>query len=465
MLSITRSVARSVRAIFKKAVDGETRIKPTTLVIRADSTGMRIQTRAGRVAIEHVIDGSFPATTFCLPITALADFEGSMATPVNLTAEPNGGVRAEWIDADVPQRRTYSSKPPEEAWLETPARMVSTSGQVLAGINEAMSAAAESSVKFVLNHIMLRGSKGEAVGSDGRQLLIVRGLSLPWKEDVLVCRTKLLECKTFAETEAIELARTDEQVVVRAGSWTVWLTINANGRFPKFESIIPRDHGDGTHMILSDEDAAFLATSLPRLPGKDDHEAPVTVHLNGAVVVRAKEDAGPLTELVLRSSKVAGKEVKIRTDRKYLRQAVQFGMRDLRYVNDHTPIVGETESRRYVWMPLPAQNALGPSTDCVRIESPGTRATPPVSNPQPSIRNEPSMSDKIHTPIPADDHEVETTDEVACDPLQEADAIRTHLRDVLGRVNRLVHALKRQRKQAQLVRSTLAYLKQLQGVA
>ena len=72
------------------------------------------------------------------------------------------------------------------------------------------------------------------------------------------------------------------------------------------------------------------------------------------------------------------------------------------------------------------------------------------------------MSEKTNT---HDDTDIETNDEVVLDPLQEADALRTQLRDTLSRVSRLVHALKRQRKQAQLVRSTLASLKQLQEVA
>ena len=64
-----------------------------------------------------------------------------------------------------------------------------------------------------------------------------------------------------------------------------------------------------------------------------------------------------------------------------------------------------------------------------------------------------------------EDHENETIDDAVNSPIQEADAIRVQLRDVLGRVNRLVVAIMRQRKQSQLVRATLASLKQLQEVA
>ncbi|MEI7687832.1 MAG: hypothetical protein WCL32_22735, partial [Planctomycetota bacterium] len=132
----------------------------------------------------------------------------------------------------------------------------------------------------------------------------------------------------------------------------------------------------------------------------------------------------------------------------------QLGIRNLRYVNDATPIVGETSERLYVWVPLPAKGALGPANDSIRIESPcSSNEHTPIPQPQP--RTNIAMSEKTNSP---DDTDIETTDDAVLDPLQEADALRTQLRETLGRFSRLVHALKRQRKQAQLVRSTLASL-------
>ena len=57
------------------------------------------------------------------------------------------------------------------------------------------------------------------------------------------------------------------------------------------------------------------------------------------------------------------------------------------------------------------------------------------------------------------------TDEVDPDPLQEAEAIKTQLRELLGRVGDLVAAIRRQRRQAHLVRTAPASLKRLHVVA
>ena len=110
MLSITRAVARVLRATLRKAGDVQSRAKPTVLSFRADDHGLRIQSRAGSVGVEYRMEGTFPAESFRLPFAALADFEGTAATFVTFAAEPNGSVRVEWTDSGVPQRRLYAAQ-------------------------------------------------------------------------------------------------------------------------------------------------------------------------------------------------------------------------------------------------------------------------------------------------------------------------------------------------------------------
>lgn len=49
--------------------------------------------------------------------------------------------------------------------------------------------------------------------------------------------------------------------------------------------------------------------------------------------------------------------------------------------------------------------------------------------------------------------------------IEQALALRSTLRDTLGKVNNLVRAIKHQKKQERLLRSTLSSLRQLQSVA
>jgi hypothetical protein len=396
MISISRVLVRTLRATFRKASDARGRSQ-SSVTFRADEAGLRIQSRAGSVGVEYRMDGFFPSESLALPLAALADFEGSKSTPVQFAGEPTGGVRVEWVDAGVPQRRVYVCHGAEP--LVVPPRSLRPvgDGTVLVALNEAMSAAATSQVRYALTHVQLRGRKGEAVGTDGKQLLIVRGLGFPWTDDVLIPRTKLFEGKAFVEAASVEMARTEDDVVVRAGPWTAWLASDKTGRFPNVDSVIPREMGKATRIVLSDDDVEFLARTLPRLPCDDSSQSPVTVHANGQVVVRSRSESGPVTELVLNRSVTVGDEVRIVTDRTFLRRAAQLGIRNLRFVNDRTPVVGESDRHTYVWQPLDGKLALASSDDALRIESAAT--SPPQPDPQPTPRRVPAMSEKSNGPV------------------------------------------------------------------
>jgi len=51
------------------------------------------------------------------------------------------------------------------------------------------------------------------------------------------------------------------------------------------------------------------------------------------------------------------------------------------------------------------------------------------------------------------------------DPIQQAEALRHSLREALAKSSELIRALKRHRKRSRLVETTLASLRELQGVA
>ena len=468
MIEITRSLARTLRATFRKAGDVRSRAKPAFVCFRADDSGLRIQAQAGAIGVEHRIVGSYAPESFVLPFAALADFEGAANKPVSFTVEANG-VRAEWSDGSIPQRRVYALVRSSALWFDPPALMQDVGdGSVLADINEAMEVCASDQVRFALSCVQLRGSKGQAVGSDGRQLLVVRGLSLPWPDDVLVPATRLFAAKIFTEAATVEMVRTDDRVVVRAGPWTAWLAIEKAGRYPNVDSVIPKGAAT-TRITLAPEDAEFLLRALPRLPAGDSEMEPVTVHANGQVVfVRGRSETSSITELVLSRSQAEGREMRSAASRAYLLRVARLGLRNIRFAGDNTPVVCEDDRHVYVWQPLDGTAALPPADDAIRIESAAEGEPIPAAkhDPRPStnLPREDPMSSKSET-IRPEESAIETNDEALGDPIQEAETLRSRIRELLVDVGRVVRSLKRQRRQAKLVRSTLASLKQLQSVA
>src|SRR5690606_29914999 len=77
MIQITRSLARQLRAVFRKAVPpGSGRGPRPPLMFHADREGLRVRSHHPEVAVEFHLPGTYPVDRIALPPEALDDFEG-----------------------------------------------------------------------------------------------------------------------------------------------------------------------------------------------------------------------------------------------------------------------------------------------------------------------------------------------------------------------------------------------------
>src|SRR5262249_28504900 len=129
-------------------------------------------------------------------------------------------------------------------------------------------------------------------------------------------------------------------------------------------------------------DAALLAATLPRLPGRDDEQWPITVELSQPPAVRARGDDGPLKEVVLPHSAVSGPAVRFCTDRRLLLRALQLGFREIQVTNVESPLLTREAQRLLVWMPLDHKAALAPRTDALRVRPEETQPADPSPEPE-----------------------------------------------------------------------------------
>ena len=84
------------------------------------------------------------------------------------------------------------------------------------------------------------------------------------------------------------------------------------------------------------------------------------------------------------------------------------------------------------------------------------QSSPPLPPQEtPNVSNEENHAD---SPLPAD------TDPALRDPIDEAETLKEALRQAHVQTGRLLASLRRQRKQARLVQTTLASLRQLQNI-
>jgi hypothetical protein len=108
------------------------------------------------------------------------------------------------------------------------------------------------------------------------------------------------------------------------------LLIDTAGRYPDVNQVIPRVGPQTTCLRVHPEDSAFLLEALPRLLGRDEDHAPVTLDLGTQAFVRAQDtQQGHLTEVVLARSTVSGSPVRLVLSRSLLGRALQLGFTEV----------------------------------------------------------------------------------------------------------------------------------------
>lgn len=504
MITITRSMAQHVRAVCRRADIGRRgRVPP--LAFCAGPAGVRIVARSMDIIVSYLEPGNSPVEQFAVPFGVLSACEGARTEPVTLEQLPDSKIRAAWndrgvprsVDYDVPQNEREVVLPAEPTtWQECPPAL-------LGALQEANDTTDDQSLRYALGCVQLRGDTGEIAATDTRQLFVQSGFHFPWTDNVLVYGVKVFRSREFAECRPLRIGKTETHVVIQLGPWQVFLRIEKEKRFPKIEQIIPNADTARTRLMLDPSDAEFLASTLSRLPHGEDNDPAVTLNCNGRIVVSARP-AGQSqgTALVLSRSGHSGEQVALRTDRKFLKRAVRLGFRDVYLQGSASPLFCDDTNRKYIWQPFegkPSPTEL--EAECFEIDSatvvpsqPGTPVTPaatitltngvkgtdhaaPLTNRRNRMsRNRLNGHSNGHAGqegsttlqngnAPASSVQESNQTEGFNDPIREAECLKDVLRSALARTSRLVKSLRRQKKQARLVQTTLASLRELGGVS
>jgi hypothetical protein len=176
------------------------------------------------------------------------------------------------------------------------------------------------------------------------------------------------------------------------------------------------------------------------------------------------------TELILANSSSSGQPIRVNTNRKFLARAIQLGFDRLYIYDPKTPVLCQDDHRHYVWAVLDAESAIGPADDATRIASPLADGQPTPSQPKSRRRRTRMPRSRNGASGPAEPREAPQADNgkpqrpANRDLMAQAKAVRQSLQEALSRTNDLILALKRQEKRHRIVQSTLASLRQLQGI-
>ena len=290
MIELTRALARSFRAVLRHSLAEQTpRHGWPPVLCPAGDGGLTLQAVQTETALRRHQTGPRPTDRIAFRADVLARFEGRTEAPVALENVAAGKGRARWEDGGVPCALDFDTVPPDglPPLPDPPAKWTPMPAEFLLALDEASHSAARESARFALTCIQLRGQRGEVVGTDGGQLLVQAGFPFPWAEDLLVPRLSAFGRRELTGHAEVRIGRARNHVAVAAGPWTLLLAVDATGRYPDAQAVIPRLPPDPSRLVLDEEDAVFLASALPKLPGGGDFNAPITLDLGRPPAVRA----------------------------------------------------------------------------------------------------------------------------------------------------------------------------------
>jgi hypothetical protein len=471
VITLERCLARQLRTMLRRSSLPSGLRDPPRLRLQTGPDGLHIALPLAECALSYRQPGALSEDVLAISASVLGDFEGKTGS-VQLEALAAGKGRASWDDGGLPRSLELATVVPD--WVlplpERPSLLQPIEPAFLDALAEAARTSAREGTRLALTRMQLRGSSGQIIATDSRQLLVQGGFSLPWKEDVLIPALPLFASRQMPREGPLALGCTASHVTLLLGRWTLQLEIDTSGRFPDVQAVIPRRDARASQLDLSDQDAVFLVSTLPRLPGSKEDCAPITVEVGAQVLVRARDEcSSEVSEVVLAHSSSTGPELLLCLDRHYLQRAVKLGFRQLQLGGAGRPFLCQDDTRAYVFMPLDGDKALPPCVDALPLSSGQAESMPSPTSPQtprrkslmprPPSPEPPASNGGARSPVPSPPANGQ---EPLADPIAEAEALRAVLQEAQSRLARLLAALKQQRRQSRALQAAMASLRSLQ---
>lgn len=481
MFTFTRSQARQFNALLRRAKIDKPRagvVPQLTLVALGDRYALRATSDS--VAIELSVQAPCTQDLVSLPLSVLNSCEGRSSDPITIRRIPDDRISVEWTDQQIPQVKEYAALSNDNLipFPDLPDCLSANPSGLWPAVREAVETSDDSATRYATDCIQLRGQTGQIAATDGQQALAQSGFTFPWDNDVLIPAVGVLGCRELSDDVPVSIGRTVDWMTFVIGDLRIALRIEKERLFPRMDSIFPSKASSQSRMIVADEDAAFLVAALKKLPTAHEVQRPVTVDLNGHVAIRGSApDHSRITELWLSQSRLVGNPVTCNTNRRFLSRAMRMGFRDVYISDPENPAFCDDGQRQFVWALLSPKDAIQSQTGAIRIESPAAGHTSPSSEAK-TISRQATQTPTNHLPrnrISMVSSRIERTESPPAENsrpdaktlttlIEDAEALRVTLRDVLAKTKTLVIGMKRQRRQSNLMHAALKSLRAVQEI-
>ena len=436
--------------------------------------------------------GGFPA---CLiPFDPLNRIVKGTKNPLRLVQEDGKlTVQSSFGTATVAQ--TLGTLPPEE-WPplpEVPAPTYTGEAAFKQSLREALECVSSNSSRYVLTGACLDLSRPDChcvVGTDGRHLYSANTFQFDLPKSVIIPPRKFLGWSGFNQDGDWRVALSldkDQQpfwVQLQSDHWS-FLTKPISGDFPGWRHVVPADP-NATTVTLSEAAIELMLDALPRLPGGDDLDQPVTLVVAGGQLglsAKAKGEAHA-NEVPVPDARVLGKDIRLRLNRSFVTKALRFGFTTFELRDEFGPILFTAPGRNLIAMPLregplPATTATPqttpqPSAEAAAPASPSAgQAESPATDERNTMPAETTLTPPRRgnlQPIKVEGNNGNNTNGSAlAAAVTQIETIKTALRDVILDLNTTLDLLRAAEKEKKAsfkeVESVRATLRSLQKVA
>jgi hypothetical protein len=459
VIEMTRRQAAEVRSLLRRTFGISSTARAPRVEVLASPDGLAFRCASNQIAFEYRFTSHCAPDGVILPYAALTQCEARRDDVVRIQQDGDE-VELSWSEDGIPQTGRFPTEEPH-SFPDMPADRCSLNDEFLTAMYHAAATTDEGSSRYALSCIRLRSSDGQVAATDSRQAFLQSGFAFPWPDERLVPACGLFGTRQWRSAEQVEVGSSDEWVTFHADRWTLHLKTVTDATFPAVDELVPAASAATTTMSLTNDDAEFLTRAIKRLPGGQEQDAPLTLDLNGSVVVRAcGSDQAVPTEVALSNSQRIGDEVRLSTNRSMLARAIELGFRDVHFRGADAPAFCREDRRAYLWALLGGGDAVEPNEQATRIESPVGNSVRRRRAGRPSTERGIRRSQRNDSGRPANASSNPSTTPL----LTQAETLRDSLKQVLSQTRELVSSLKKQKQEKRLVASTLKSLRQLEQI-
>jgi DNA polymerase III sliding clamp (beta) subunit (PCNA family) len=431
--------------------------------------------------------GGFPA---CLvPFDTLNRSAKGAKNPVRLVREDGKvSVQSSFGTATVAQSLTTH---PLKEWPVVPAVPAPTlTGEAAfkKALREALECASTDSSRYVINGACLDLTQPgchSVVGTDGRHLFSANTFQFDLPQSVIVPNRKFLGWSGFNADGnwrvgvLIDKKGEPEWLELQSDHWS-FITKPIQGNYPNWRQVVPTEDRNVTRVTLSEESVGLMLDALPRLPGGDHLDQPVTLIIaEGQFRLAAQGKADrQASEVPVPGVEVAGPDVLLRLNRSFVSKALRFGFTTFELRDSLGPILFTGPGRKLVAMPLRLESATpqkpSPQPDAEAAAPASPSAEAPEENPtetrniMPETTLTPPRRGNLQPPVEASNNNGHNGSALSV-AVTQIETVKTGLRDVIIELNAtldLLRAAEREKKaSAKEVESVRATLRSLQKVA